>query len=318
MSIFNRFRQSKSSPESLPTPVYPKVQVIIHNPVVRSQGGRKLSALLKWNDPDHLVQQYIADLRNASYGYVNYEIAERIELDGCPVKEDGFAYQADEYYQRWYTRTGWHEPDRVDYGRLIRDFQMIEKINEKLVDEVWLMGFPYAGYYESQMVGPGAFWCNSPPIENGRTQRRFIIMGFNFERGVGEMLESFGHRAESIMAQLYRGQRGERNLWAQFTRYDKTHPGRAECGNVHFAPNSDRDYDWGNRNKVRSNCDAWLNFPDLNNQFREVDCREWGNGDIRLHHLWWLRHFPHGNGRSHGISNNWWEYVIDPNKVKNN
>ena len=300
----------------MPDPIFPKVQVIIHNPVVRSQNGRKLSTLLKWNDPDELVQQYIADVHNASYGYVNYEIAERIEVDGCPVKEDGFAYRADEYYQRWYTRTGWHEPDRVDYGRLIREFKMIEKVNEGLVDEVWLMGFPYAGYYESHMVGKDAFWCNSPPLQNGRCQRKFIIMGFNFERGVGEMLENLGHRAESIMSQLYRSQRGDKNLWERFTRYDKTHPDHAECGNVHFAPNSDRDYDWGNRTKVRSNCDAWLNFPDLTDQFREVDCREWGKGDIRLHHLWWMRHFPHVNGRSHGISHNWWEYIIDPNRVK--
>lgn len=315
MSFFDRFRKQPPA-GSLPDPIFPKVQVIIHNPVVRSQNGRKLSTLLKWNDPDELVQQYIADVHNASYGYVNYEIAERIEVDGCPIKEDGFFYRADEYYQRWYTRTGWHEPDRVDYGRLIREFKMIEKVNEGLVDEVWLMGFPYAGYYESHMVGKDAFWCNSPPLKNGRCQRKFIIMGFNFECGVGEMLENLGHRAESIMSQLYRSQRGDKNLWERFTRYDKTHPDRAECGNVHFAPNSDRDYDWGNRSKVRSNCDAWYNFPDLSDEFREVDCREWGKGDIRLHHLWWMRHFPHVNGRSHGISHNWWQYIIDPNRVK--
>ena len=64
---------------------------------------------------------------------------------------------------------------------------------------MWLWGFPYAGYYESIMAGPGAFWCNAPALkETGQAQRRFIIMGYNYQRGVGEMLENLGHRAESL------------------------------------------------------------------------------------------------------------------------
>ena len=140
-------------------------------------------------------------------------------------------------------------------------------------------------------------------------------MGFNYERGVGEMLEDLGHRAESILSHVFRHTRGDANLWERFTRYDKTHPGRAECGNVHFAPNSVRDYDWGNRRPVSSRCDTWLNFPDLNGPARTVDCRDWGNGDIRRHHHWWFQRFPHVAGAANGLSHNWWEYVIDPNRV---
>ena len=54
---------------------------------------------------------------------------------------------------------------------------------------------------------------------------------------------------------------------------------------------------------------------DLSGDPRIVDCREWGNGDIRQHHLWWLRHFPHIIGESNGIAHNWWQYMIDPNLV---
>jgi hypothetical protein len=53
----------------------------------------------------------------------------------------------------------------------------------------------------------------------------------------------------------------------------------------------------------------------LSGEPRRVNCSEWGNGDTRLHHLWWLKHFPHVNGSSGGLSHNWWEYVIDPNRV---
>ncbi len=321
MKFFDRFRRSKNTlstaninPTSL-TPVRTRVLLIIHNPIVRLQGGRKLSDLLRWHDPDQLAQKYIQDVREASHGYANYEIVERFEVDEFPVKADGFRYSPEDYYQRWLNHTGWHQPDLVDYGRLIAEFRMIQQINERRIDEVWLFGFPYAGYYESMMVGPGAFWCNAPPLENRIAKRRFVIMGFSYERGVGEMLENLGHRTESIMRHIFRHARGEANLWERFTRYDKTHPGRAECGNVHFAPNSERDYDWGNHRRVPSRCDTWLNYPNLTGESRQVNCREWGNGDIRQHHLWWLRHLPHANGSSNGIRHNWWEYVIDPNQV---
>lgn len=285
-------------------------------------GGRKLSQLFRWHDPDELAREYIINVRDASYGYANYEIVERIEVDGFPVKEDGFAYTADDYVSRWYTRTGFHYPDRVDYPRLLAQFAVVAKVNLDQIDEVWLFGFPYAGYYESLMVGPGAFWCNAPPLDTnqpgapiGRCRRRFVVMGFNYERGVGEMLENLGHRAESIMTHVYRHKRGAANLWERFTRYDKTYPGQAECGNVHFAPNSERDYDWGNRRKVPSRCDDWLNFPHFQGTIRQVNCADWGHGDIREHHLWWFRHLPHMPGKSDGILNNWWEYIIDPNHV---
>ena len=45
-------------------------------------------------------------------------------------------------------------------------------------------------FYESIMGGAGAFWCNAPPMKNtAQCPRRFVVMGFNYERYVGEMLE---------------------------------------------------------------------------------------------------------------------------------
>ena len=108
----------------------------------------------------------------------------------------------------------------------------------------------------------------------------------------------------------------EQNLWQHFIRYDQVAPGMAQCGNVHFAPNSERDYDWGNRRPVLSGCDDWLHFPDLSGRRRMVDCREWGNGDMRRHHLWWLQHLPRAAGSTYGVRNNWWAYIVDPNLVE--
>jgi hypothetical protein len=310
------FQPDPSSPRDTPPPVYPKVLVIIHNPICRTQGGKTLREVCGWNDPDALASKYIDDIQQVSGGYAKYQIVERIEVDGFPLKKDGFRYDERSFLGAWKSRQ-FHQPDAVDYLALVDEFRMIERVNSGQIDEVWLLGFPYCGYYESIMAGPGAFWCNAPPLERtGHAARRFVIMGFNYERGVGEMLEDLGHRAESMLSQVFKPTRGDTNLWERFTRYDKTHPGAAECGNVHFAPNSTRDYDWGNPRPVPCRAHTWKNFPDLAGAAQMMDCRAWGDGDIRLHHLWWFDHMPRIVGESGGIAWNWWEYIIDPNRVR--
>ncbi|MBU0492314.1 MAG: hypothetical protein KKA73_15645 [Chloroflexi bacterium] len=294
-----------------------RVSLIIHNPVIRSEGGRKLTEVLGWEDPDALAAQYIADLREISGGQVEYEIVERIEVDGWVPKRDGFVYDENTYLACWRNQAGFHQPDEADYRAVAAEFDLARKVETGVIDEAWLFAYPYAGYYESRMAGPGAFWCNAPslPLPSSQLSRRFVIMGFNYERMVGYMLESFGHRVESIMNRVWRGRFGEANLWNRFVRYDQVAPGRANCGNVHFAPNSVQDYDWGNPAYVLSNCDDWLTFPNLAGQTRQVNCAEWGDGDIRAHHHWWLKHLPRVPGATQGILNNWWVYVVDPNTV---
>ncbi|MGB1286008.1 MAG: hypothetical protein ACPG7F_05705, partial [Aggregatilineales bacterium] len=282
--------------QSLPAPITKKVVMITHNPILRTKNNQTLKEYFGWNDPDMLADACVQDMRWSTFGYVNYDIVERIVVDGYPVKRDGFRYDEASYLKAWETRD-FHDPDGVDYLALVDEFNMIERIDSGEIDEIWLFGHPYGGYYESIMGGPGAFFCNAPALAGTEhASRRFVIMGFNFERGVGEMLEDFGHRAESILFKVFEKLSGDDDLWERFYRIEKTHPGQSECGNVHFAPNSTTDYDWGNPTPVLSRCDTWYAFPDLRGELRRVDCTEWGHGDIRLHHLWWFRHFPHING----------------------
>jgi hypothetical protein len=303
------------APTSSIVPVRPRVLMIVHDPPIAARGGRRLTQLFGWHDPAALARGYIDDLRQCSGGYLNYEIVERIDADTFPVKQDGFRYDEASYLHAWETRAH-HEPDAIDYEEQIRRFDLIARHDRGDFDEVWFFSFPFAGDYESTMAGPGAFWCNSPPIPNtGHCHRRFVIMGFNYERGVDCMLENFGHRTESIMSHVYETLGRGENRWQRFIRYDQTAPGRAECGTVHFSPNSDRDYDWGNPRPVVSFCDDWLTYPNLPGRARTTTAADWGNGDQRAHHLWWLSHLPRAEGEADGVSNNWWRYVVDPNLV---
>lgn len=295
-------------------PVERRVLMIVHDPPIASEDGRRLHEVFHWNDPDALVRRYIDDLYEASHGYVSYRIAERIQADWFPRKQDGYRYSEESYLRAWRTKR-FHQPDAIDYPAQVTEFDLLGRYDRGEIDEAWFFSFPFAGDYESTMAGRGAFWLNSPPVPHTeQASGRFDIMAFNYERGVAEMLENYGHRVESTMSRVYERLGRGRNMWQRFTLYEQAAPGRAQCGNVHFAPNSVRDYDWANPRPVRSYCDDWLTYPNLPGRARTVDSHTWG-GDARAYHKWWLAHLPHFQGETDGVLNNWWAYILDPNLV---
>ncbi|HEX5838188.1 MAG TPA: hypothetical protein VFY26_10190 [Anaerolineales bacterium] len=300
-----------------PEPTVVRTLLIVYEPTMDRTTRTKLSRYMRWNNVQELSEGYISDVLLVSGGLVRYQIVQRIDVDAFPAKVDGFVYDPDTYLDvvRGIRRP--YLPQEADYYAIIRQFGLLERVARDEIDEVWIFNFPHAGFYESIMAGPGAFWCNAPPLKHTEASgRRFVIMGFSYERGVGEMLENLGHRVESIMHKTFERLKGADNLWERFCRYDKINPGNAALGNVHFAPNSDRDYDWNNPSTVLSECDDWLyNFPNFMGVKRAVTASDWGNGDIRQHHRWWLNHLPRTSGRRNGIHNNWWQYIMNPNNV---
>jgi hypothetical protein len=287
----------------------PRVLMIIHDPWV-IPGTTRLHQQMGWNDPHVLAQQYIADIRLASHGLVAYQIVKILDAPWFPAKVDGFRYGIDTFLKQWASRS-MHHPDALDYQTRIAQFDLMSRLARDEYDEVWVFSFPYAGEYESVMIGPTAFWCNAPPIVRSDAVRNTVMMGFNYERDVGCMLENFGHRVESIMAHTYAQQPHTDNLWEAFIRYDHTSPGAAACGNVHFAPNSTRDYEWGRSGTVWSTCDAWRDYPaTAAAPARLVTAAEWGGGDMRAHHIWWLQHLPHRAQLVAGVWGDWWRTVL--------
>lgn len=327
-SFFSSFREPKRTPPSQlavipdskdepPEQTILRTLVIVYEPTVDQNSGAKLSQYMRWNSVEELAKGYMSDVLQASNGLVRYQITQRIDVDAFPSKVDGYVYDAQRYIDVMRGVNRPYMPQEANYYQIIDQFHLLERVAQNEIDEVWIFNFPHAGFYESIMAGPGAFWCNAPPLKGTEASlRRFVIMGFSYERGVGEMLENLGHRTESIMQKTFEHLRGEENLWERFTRYEKISPGRAALGNVHFAPNSDRDYDWNNPSTVVSECDDWLyNFPHFKGVSRKVTARDWGSGDTRKHHLWWLTHVPKTAGRRNGIHNNWWQYFMNPNHV---
>lgn len=324
-------------------PLAPRVLVINYNPTVDAIKNLRLDEWgvqnRGWQSVDNLIAGYVADVDECSGGMVKYNVVQKIDVDEFPAKVDGFRYNALQYLDMYTNhRDQYHQPDRIDYNKVIADFNLKERVDNNEIDEVWLFTFPFSGTYESIMCGTNAFWCNSAPLEN-TPGRRYVIMGFSYERGIGEMEEDLGHRAESMLGRIFRiedfvgwtygwdrskqpyvkldpqkydaAQFAATNLFAKYLLYDKIAPGNAQCGNVHYAPNSDSDYNWGNTRPVITYADDWLTFPNLPKVQKMENCHLWGDGDIRGHHRWWLKRFPHVAGRTNGIRNNWWSYICD-------
>lgn len=290
---------------------------IVYDPVIDRTSGKKLSEFMHWNRVEDLAKGFMADILQVSGGLIRYQIVQRIDVDAFPAKVDGRVYKAQEYLDVIRGDSRPYMPQEADYYAIIKRFNLLQRVANNEIDEVWIFNFPHAGFYESIMAGTDPFWCNAPPLQHtDESARRFVIMGYSYERGVGEMLENMGHRAESIMERVFEKTSGDANLWQRFTRYDRSHKGKAALGNVHFAPNSERDYDWNNSNEVWSECDDWRdNFPHFRGVTRKVSAADWGHGDTRLHHLWWMSHFPKTKGRRNGIHHNWWQYIANPNHV---
>lgn len=316
-------------------PLAPRVLVIVYDPLVDPmQNLRLVEWGVKnrgWKRVDDLIAGYIGDVAECSGGLVQYNVVERVDVPEFPIKADGFRYTALEYLDMYTNHPDkYHQPDRIDYYKIIEQFRLQERVNNNEIDEVWLFTFPFSGTYESIMCGTNAFWCNAPPLEN-TPGRRYVIMGYSYERGVGEMEEDLGHRMESLMSKLYHAEDflgwtynrnrdpkqfdpvkyGETNPFGKFLLYDKIAPGNAQCGNVHYAPNSVQDYDWGNPTPVVTYADDWLTFPNLPRVQKMENTSAWGGGDIRGHHKWWFTRFPKVAGRMNGMRMNWWSYICD-------
>lgn len=310
-----------------------RVIVLNFDPACPGHGGKRTTEIMGWNDPHKLVEQYARALHDCSNGWARYEIVQWVDLDQHAPFADGYVQDPDGFIDQWPDRAtaAWHE-GHCDEGRLTTDkafaynspATIAERVAAGEIDEVFLFGSPFASAFsEASMAGPEPFFINGETYTVPESKRNFAIMGFNYERAVDCMLEDFCHRTECTMSRIYQPAdfwfptTPLANLWDTFRAFEQRTPGESALGICHFAPSSEKDYEWGNPRPVESTCDDWLyNWPDLKGAStrRTVTCEEWGGGAMDRHHIWWLNHLPNAPGiGTDGKLRNWWKYVCDPN-----
>lgn len=310
-----------------------KVALVIQNPVIDSTNNTKINEEWGWQDPYVYVDQIIENFYEASHGVVNFEVVETFDdgniftrLGDSLMTLDTLAYFYTQSNHKLYGRTTEGTLQyyaeiagivKFDYNAMVDYYDLDTKRNNGEIDEVWVYAPPFGGMYESQLMGPGAFWYNSPPLEHEGLEKLLSVMGWNYERGVAEAMHSLGHRAESAMVKVYGGwniHSENPTPWDLFTRIDKEIKNGAHIGNIHFPPNGLSDYDYSNTTKVTSYAPNWKRYPILLDQTIQVNRETWSapNSDFHLGYMkWWFGHLPHFEGVNEGVLNNWWHYILD-------
>jgi hypothetical protein len=296
-------------------PILVKVLVLNYDPIVKAREGKRLHEVGKWNAPRTLANGYQSDIEECSGGRVKFEVVEWRDVDEYPAKKDGYVYPEDVYLECMKTNKGWRQPDALDYEKMFDTQGVVPLVDAGTIDEIWMFGAPYFGYSESAMAGPRAFFINGATMAKTKSKRPFAIMGFNYERGVAEMIHNLCHRTESTMARVYGGWKSEKldHAWAKFAANAHQSGGVAGVGSCHYPPNGEKDYDYRNRRRVESDADDWLNYPKLTGSKKTVDCETWGGPDYHRNYLrWWYKRLPKAEGvAADGRLNDWWEYVFN-------
>lgn len=294
------------------------VYVLHFDPLIDEQ---PLSQYKSWNQPDALTATFIADVSESSGGTVVYHVARQSIVRTYPTKPNNFVFTNEQYLKCL------DDPDSAPHCRPLIDYPRVlntvydsdyvsacEAVATEEVDEIWLWGSPWFGFLEYKIIQPASL-CDS-------TTKHFAVMGFSYERGAAEMLHNLAHRAEfTLQRELGRG------LWDQFDgqlyRYtqdyacpvapDAGHPevdaDSTHCGNVHFPPNAYCHYQYDRKLAVQSDCDDWLNYPNLTGQQTTINADTWG-GNHRDFLKWWLGHLPRKPDTHNGLYNNWWKYIF--------
>ena len=312
VDVLADFRPPKAQPLTV------KVALVVQNPAVQtSQGYRRIHELFGWRDPGILASRLIFHFREVTDSVVNFQFLET-ENDGKLFTRYYGEFMTGQQYYNLLNETGWKSlRDAADSGKLYFDYREFVKYyqydvkrNNGQIDEIWVFAGPYLGMYESQLLGPRAFWWNSPPIRDGTALTKLLsVMGLNYERGVDQAFHSFGHRSESAIVQAYYQAQGRTwndtsshpTPWDLFTRIDKRMPEQAHVGNIHFPPNGTSDYDYGNMRLVTSYAENWFRYPYLLDRSSFVNADTWryeppDNLAETQEHLgylrWWYNHLP--------------------------
>lgn len=298
-----------------------KVLGINFDPIIN---GKPLHEFKGWLSPRELSQDFAEEMSLCSGGFFRYDIVEWIDSNDIPVKDDGFQYTTATYLEAIANDAKVHRPDWADYTSIIERFNLADKINSGEIDEVFLWGGPWFGFYESVMIGPEAFWINGslPPSDSQEVKRKAVLMGFNYgytsrDGSIGLMMHSLGHRSESTMVHHF----GSWNLdspqhaWDMFTSYQRWSPNSTGCGNIHFPANvaHAKDYDYSNTLQVKSQCEDFSNWPTSDNQSKDISAEVWNRSE-RGYLRWWYGHLPSHDGEHNGMYRNWWRYIIDINQ----
>ena len=328
------------------------VLVLHFDPYISSQGKNISDYLRVGIRREEMLKQFIDSMYAASGKTVYYNVVEWYDVTDLPFPENSPREIGgeDRYLELSLDRSKVTESEdndnlnRFQYNKYMDRYNIPNKVNNGIIDEVFILCEGWSmGTYESQMIGDTAYWCNSPPIFRDDS-KNFVVMSFYIDRGIDLWMHAFGHRTECIMGHIFNcdpygtvkqdaGSNIEYtslNLWQKFTnRYDTKNVYKNAIlgvGVVHFPVNATKDYECDNETYVDSNYKYFIDYPNSKHPIsytEKVNRSTWENAfpppsnyileSEWSYLMWWYTHMPRGEGKTNGVSNDWWSYITNPN-----
>jgi hypothetical protein len=214
--------------------------------------------------------------------------------------------------------TPFHEDKyRPDYIDVLERENICKLVDEQGVREVWLWGYHHGNVEptESNMAGPYGDISNSErSADMPVCKNTYTLYNYNYGRGVAEAVHNHGHQIENVM--LYFDK-----LTFDNWRYPRAGGGvPSSCGDVHYPPNTAKEYEYDNDELAESDCLDWQ--PAAAGSKTQVSCANWGcEGDAQRNYLvWWMQNLP---GLRNGLTHlggtpvgNWWDAIADFDAVR--
>lgn len=258
--------------------------------------------------------------------YLTYQIVDHIEnLSPIPGSNNKPYPSANTY--------------RPDYRGILEKVNICNYVDKLGVSQVWLWGYHFGGIepVESNMsMGKksSSYWNKNAygDISNSEgtddmpiCESTYTLYNYNYNRGLGEILEDHGHHIEALFKYL------DPNLYDLFVNphgEDRSQVNR--CGWTHSPPNVNKgtEYVWDSDKVVYSDCEDWR--PRGIGKVSEVSCRNWFKRDCSpsknenssagsvLFKVWWMQNLP---GYNSGLMlegkplRNIWDFYKDLDKA---
>lgn len=337
-----------------------RILVIENNPLL--DDGTRASDFLNMTDKVRpAVLELMDDIEYSSHGLVKCEIASWEKNDAFAPHQCEFTLKNGTKSNALDTETfkalfekGWYgfwnnewftkevlPPENghsfsYDYDAMIKKYNVLQRRNRGEFNMILLANIDPVYCYESIMIGRNPYWINGQQSEYDCPLT--AVMNVSVSRRDANF-ECFGHMMEMIMSHVFCDDAGESgydpgeyngipvekmNLWNRFILCARNYDGVTGCGNVHFSPNGDFDYDWANETYVKSTWRDWCdNYPNLTGAWEMTNCRAYlplgfqEQDACRLHHRWWFYAMPHAAGVTpDGHSNSWWDYFCELDYVQ--
>jgi len=214
---------------------------------------------------------------------------------------------------------------RVDYERIFERFNLRRDIEEGGVKEVWM----WASTSEEN-------WPGAPADFRPEVSRRIWESNMSsprtpdvsIKRTQAEVVHNRGHHMEAMLSWAAQRQDGNSNFfWNEFTGPN----GGGRCGNTHYTPNSNLEYNYTNPAQVESDIEDWKPG---GGTLKTIDYTRWRDLPYEWpatpgfpfipqktesqYYIYWFQAFPgHANALAYGPSRpnhwltNWWAFMGD-------